>query len=140
MIDLLAAKRRCTPMGGVLRVGGSSSSRNETSQNDARITGGDGSTNATVTGDHSSVTLTDRGAVSGALNVALKGVESAYSFASQAQASSGTLLAGVLGTNTKQQEQFTSAVEKIKTSDVRVLVIVGLGVVGLAAVMLFKKG
>jgi hypothetical protein len=39
-----------------------------------------------------------------------------------------------------QARQFTESIKDIKTSDVRVLVIAGLAVVGLGAVMLLKKG
>lgn len=129
-------------MGGVLRIGGGSKSNNETKNVDARVVGGDGSTNASVTGDGSSVTntMTDLGAISGALDLAKVGIEGAYKIAGQSQAASGSLLTGALSMAGQQNEQFASTLEKVKTSDVRVLVIAGLAVVALGAVYMVKKG
>lgn len=140
MIDLLAAKRKCLPMAGVLRFGGSSSSENTTKNIDTQVGASENGQAVGVSGDGNTITFTDQGAVKGALDMALKGVEGAYNFAQQAQASQGSLVTGALQNAADQQAKFASTIENIKTSDVRVLIISGLAVVGIAAVMLAKKG
>lgn len=140
MIDLLAAKRKCLPMAGVLRFGGGSSSENTTKNIDTQVGASENGQAVGVSGDGNNITFTDQGAVKGALDMALKGVEGAYNFAQQAQASQGSLVTGALQNAADQQAKFASTIENIKTSDVRVLIISGLAVVGIAAVMLAKKG
>lgn len=122
---------------------GNSKSTNATNEqsNDASIVSGASSTNLTsvVSGANNNITYSDQGAIKGALDLALKGVEGAYSFADQAQASQGSLVQGALQNAAQQQQQFTAALENIKTSDVRVLIVTGLVVVGMAAAFMFKK-
>jgi hypothetical protein len=84
------------------------------------------------------VTSTDHGAVSASLQLALKGVEGAQQTTQQAIASTGGLLENALARAGQQSQQFTETIKDIKTSDVRVLVIAGLAVVGVGAVALFK--
>lgn len=91
-----------------------------------------------VTGDGN--TLTDYGAVSDSLALALKGVELANGTAQQISTQTGSLLGGALSMVGEQQKQFTDAVEKIKTSDVRVLIIGALAVVGVVAFTMLRKG
>lgn len=118
-----------------------SSSKNTTNNTDARVVGGDDSLNTSlhVSGTRNLVTTTDHGAVSGSLTLALRGVEGAQSLAREAQAAQGSLLEGALKMSGAQNEHFASTIEKIKTSDVRTLVIAGLAVVGLAAAMYFRR-
>lgn len=122
--------------------GGDSSSEveNKTYNTDARIAAGDGSTNASVNGNSGAVniTTTDHGAVSGSLELAMKGVELAHQTESQLITSTGGLLDGALQRQAQQQQQFTETVKDIKTSDVRVLVIAGLSVVAFGAIAIFK--
>jgi hypothetical protein len=135
-------KHLCSPMGLHYRFGGDSSS-SQTSENvDMRVVGGDDSINTSlkVGGSNNVITTTDHEAVRGGTQVALKGIELADRTARDVVASSGGLLEGALRMVSQQQEQFTTTVKDIKTSDVRVLVIGGLAVVGLAAVMALKKG
>lgn len=125
-----------------LCIGGSSSSRQATSNTDARVVGGDSSTNISLAGNSApvSLTTTDHGAVQGSLQLALAGIEGAQRLATQAQESSGSILSGALRTAGEQQQQFATTLENVKTSDVRVLIIAGLSVVGLAGAMLLKRG
>lgn len=125
-----------------LYFGGSSSSRQTTSNIDARVVGGDGSSNVSVSGNSGpvSVTSTDHGAVQGGLQLALAGVEGANRLAEQAQASQGGILSGALRMASEQQQQFATALTNVKTSDVRVLIIAGLAVVALVAASMFKRG
>jgi hypothetical protein len=135
-------------------------STSDTFNTDARVVGGDDSRNYSlggtghtvgssgntqsikfnIKGKGNTVTTTDFGAVSGSLALALQGVEGAQTIAREAQAASGGLLEGALRMSGEQQKQFTDVIEKIKTSDVRTLIITGMAVMGLAAVMYFRKG
>lgn len=121
----------------------SSKSSNPVTNTDARVVGGDSSSNLSLNASGNrgavNVTVTDAGAVSKSLDLAMKGIEGAQATASAAVADSGELLRGVLATQGEQQQQFADALENIKTSDVRVLIFAGLAVVGLAAVQLAKK-
>lgn len=140
MIDILHARRRCMGWHPCI-----SSSKNKSSSNptDQQIGASDEAVAVGVVGTGNSVTLTDAGAVKGALDLATRGIEGAYSLAGAAQASNGGLLDGALKMATEQNKQFASAIENVKTADVRSLIFVGLAVVGLAAVAMFagsKKG
>ena len=120
---------------------GNSDSVNDTASNDARITAGEGSTNVSNVITGGSNTLTDHAAVAGGIRAAMAGIDSATKLASQVQASQGSLLQDALGTVSDQQKGFTSALENIKTSDVRTLIITGMIVVGVvAAAMVWRKG
>ncbi len=110
---------------------GNSKSANETNNQDASVVGGEGSTNSSQLITGSNNTLTDHGAVSMSMQLALAGVHSAQQLAEQAQAAQGTILTGALKTVSDQQSGFTSALENIKTSDVRVLIIAAIAAVAL---------
>jgi hypothetical protein len=144
MMDRLALKRMCLPMGARLYFGGDSSSsvENKTFNTDARIVGGDGSTNTSVNGNSGPVeiTTTDHGAVSGSLQLAMRGVELAHQSEQQVLSTTGGLLEGALKNQAQQQQAFTDTVKDIKTSDVRVLVVAGLAVVAFGAIAMFKRG
>jgi len=142
MIDLLRARRWALPDAGVLCFGGDSSSSQETKNIDGRVVGGDNSQNISVAGNSgtTSVEITDRGAVHDSLQLAMRGVEQANAITTATINQNAGLLDNALHTVSTQQQQFTSALENLKGNDVRTLVIVGVSVVGLAAVMLFKKG
>jgi len=131
------------PIGALCAFGGDSSSTvsTPTTNVDARVVGGDLSSNASINNNSGPVNLmtTDHGAVDGGLRLALAGVEGAQRIASETVAANGTLLSGALKMAGDQQQGFTDTVSAIKTSDVRVLVIAGLAVVGLASVKLLKK-
>lgn len=153
MIDLLAAKRSCTPMRGVLRIGGSSKSSSSQTNIDGRITAGNESVAVSVSGGNGNsitATTTDFGAVSKSLDLAMKGVDSvtgvaqqtidkSFGLAQRASSDAGSILSGALNSMAGQQEQFANALENIKAGDARPLVYVGLAVVGLVAVVLITK-
>lgn len=153
MIDLLAAKRRCTPMGGALFIGGSSSSKSSQTTIDGRITAGNESVAVSVSGGGDNVinaTTTDFGAVSKSLDLAMKGVDNitgvatqtidrSFDLAQRASSEAGSILSGALNSMTGQQKEFANALENIKAGDARPLVYVGLGVVALVAVVLITK-
>lgn len=145
MIDLLAAKRRCLPMRGVLYFNSSSSKSSNPVTNltaDGRVIGGDDSvnnSNTTVVSGSGNV-VSDHGAITAAVDLAKAGVEGANKTSMALVASSQDVYSGALAMVGKQQTEFTNTLENIKTSDVRTLVIAGMAVVGLAGAMLLKKG
>ena len=160
MIDLLHAKRRCTPMGAALFIGGSSKSASSQTTIDGRITAGNNSNAVSVSGgSHNTITATttDFGAVSKSLDLAMKGVDNmtgiasqsldessklagaSLTFAQRASSDAGSILSGALNSMTGQQKEFANALENIKAGDARPLVYVGFAVVGLVAVVMFAK-
>lgn len=130
---------------GRVVAGEKSSPRVNTTTGDGNLVGGEGSniasTHAHVGGVNNAIniTSTDHGAVSGSLALALAGVEGAQKLARETQQATGGLLDGALRMVGEQQQQFTAAVENIKTSDVRTLIMVGMAVVGIAAAFAFKR-
>lgn len=130
------------PESGGIGNSGPSTSSQTTETVGLEIIGGDGSINTAtsldIRGGTNSLTLTDHGAVQGSLQLALKGIEGAQQTTQTALASTGGLLEGALKRSGEQSAAFTDTIKDIKTSDVRVLVVAGLAVVGLGAVMLFK--
>jgi hypothetical protein len=130
-------------------IGNSSSTNNNTDEQFEVGVSTQGGGNATFTRDERSYqldikgdgnTLTDFGAVSDSLALALRGVELANSTAADISSQTTTLLGGALTMVGEQQQQFTDAVEKIKTSDVRVLIIASVAVVGVVAFIALRKG
>ncbi|HEV6968845.1 LPXTG cell wall anchor domain-containing protein [Roseateles sp.] len=126
-------------MSGFFGLGNSQSKSEQTTNNtDARVVGGDTSTNLSVNGNGGpvNITTTDAGAVANSLRLALAGVHEANTTAQQAISSSSDAFAGAL----RGQQQFTSAVEQIKTGDKTTgIVVAGFAVIAVAAVMVFKK-
>lgn len=127
-----------------MSMGGLSKSSSSSSSQDGRVVVGEGgqNTSATVSGKNNKVNLTstDHGAVAGGLALALKGVEGAQKLAGETIAANGSLLEGSLKMAAEQQEKTTQALENIKGNDVRVLIIAGLAVVGIAASQMLKRG
>lgn len=149
MIDLLAAKRGCTPMGSRLYLNQSKSSAGGQTTVDGRITAGNDSVAislANSTGNTVNNTNTDFGAVAGSLNLALKGVESMTDIAkttvgaaTKANDQAGSILSGAIQSMSSQQQQFASSLENIKAGDARPLMYVAIGAVALVAVFMFAK-
>lgn len=119
---------------------GNSKSDSQSQQTDLGVSGGADSLVAPtlITGSGNTITMSDAGAVGGALKLALQGIEGAQGLASQAQASVGGLLTGALGSAADQNKQFATALENVKTADVRVLIIAALAGVALVAVFALK--
>jgi hypothetical protein len=118
------------------------SSSNTSTQVDAKVgVSGDENFVAPITamGDNSTFTLTDHGSVAGGLRLAMAGVEGAYTAAREARASTDGMLSGVLGIVSDQQAKHSDTLEKIKTRDVRVLILGGLAVVALVGISAFAK-
>lgn len=129
--------------------GNSNPTTNTKTENaDLRVVGGNDSVNTSsklglTLGDGShensiSVVTADYGAVSAALKLALAGIEGANHTTDTALQSAGGLLDGALHNGAAATQQYVDTLKDIKTSDVRVLVIAGLAVVGLGAAFVFK--
>jgi hypothetical protein len=119
---------------------GNSKSANESTTYSPNVGAGDDSTVNAYTNivSGSGNTLTDNGAVSQAIKLALAGVEGANANAQQATAAQGGLLTGALKLAGEQQQAAMDTLSNIKTSDIRVLILAGLAVVAVVAVMAFK--
>jgi hypothetical protein len=125
---------------------GNSKSSNTTQNTDNRLAVGDGGQTIAIPGTVSNLTLSDMGAISAgsataskALELAIMGMEQANKTAQTALVSTGGIMAGVTSSNADTMSTYASSIEKVKTSDVRTLIYAGLGVIGLAAVMMFGK-
>lgn len=119
-----------------------SASTTKTENNDQRVVGGDSSVNSStkleISGSSNDITLTDQGAIGAGLQLALKGLEVGQSTARESIASNGALLDGVLKNAGAEQAAVIDTISNIKTSDVRVLIVAGLAVVGIGAAVAFK--
>lgn len=104
-----------------------------------------------VNGSSNVVTLSDYGAVSKSLDAMVKGVEQSTALATLVTKQAGDqqklnistgadLISGVLATTAKQADTLTQSVVDLKTSDVRVLVIGALAIVGAVVAVMMKKG
>lgn len=139
--------------GGGMGNSGPSSTSSKTETNDMRIAGGNGSINTSskydVSGSSNNITFTDHGAVAGALAMAgdtvnqgmalaLHGIDGANQIATQTVAANGNLLTGSLKMAADNQQQTLTTIKDLKSADVRVLAMVGIAVVGLAAATIFK--
>lgn len=115
---------------------GNSTSENLTSNYDASVNAGNESTvnsNTTLISGGTN-TLTDHGAVSQSLALALRGIEGSNKLTSEAMAAQGGLLTGALRLAGEQQNKAMETLNNVKTADVRVLIIAGMSVIALAAV------
>lgn len=128
-------KRRCRPDAGRLHFsGGSSSSAQTTNNYDQRVVGGDKSQNLSlnVSGEKSTITLTDQGAVAAASDIAKT------SLATSA-ASSQQMFGGALAAVTDANKQLALAYQSGQAGDQTQLKYAGFVVVGLAVVMLLPR-
>ena len=84
-----------------------------------------------VSGMGNTVTMqvTDLGATSKALDAMAQGQLASAELAAQAVQSSGALLSGIFSAQSRSTEQLSSALENVKTSDVRVMAIGALALV-----------
>lgn len=130
-------------MSGMFGLGDSKSSTSQsTSSIDGRVVGGDSSTNLSLNGNTGpvSITTTDAGAVSGALQIALAGVEGANQNAQAATSQNESILNGALQAVSNNQAQFTSAIEQIKTGDKTTsYVVAGFVACAIALAVIFHK-
>lgn len=108
----------------------SSTSTQATSNTDARVVGGDGSVNISSTG---SITMTDAAAVHEAFGFAESVAADAFDMASASQIETGKTVKDALG-------QVSSAYSTAKAGEQKIFAGAALAIVGVVAVIAFKKG
>jgi hypothetical protein len=114
----------------------SSSSNQQTYNTDKRIAGGPGSVN--VSGDSSTVTVTDAGAVGLAFGFARDAARDAYDYAAGSATQSTRVLTSALEGVEKSVDDIKAAYSEAKAGDQKVLVAGGLIVAGIVAVAALK--
>jgi hypothetical protein len=125
--------------------GGSSSSAASTSSTtentDMRVIGGNDSTNTSTKIDatNSTITLTDAGAIQAGAVLASQAIEASTASSAAALDAGGNMFNGALTAVSKANEQLTQAYQQGQAGDQTSLKYAGFIVVGLAAVMIFKK-
>jgi hypothetical protein len=115
--------------------GGSTTSTSEqtTNNTDARIVGGENSTNASVNNSSgNTITITDSGAVAGALDLARTSLTTSQTVASAAMGTTEKTFEGAL-------DAVSDAYETAKAGDQKIVAIAGMAVVGLAAAALLLR-
>jgi hypothetical protein len=115
--------------------GSSSSSSSQTTNNtDARVVGGNGSTNLSLVGNTGPVAIstTDQGAVAGAMDLARTSLVTSQTVATAAMGTSEKTFKGAL-------DSVTDAYETAKAGDQKIVAIAGMAVVGLAAAAIVFK-
>lgn len=126
--------------------GGSSSSVSSTTNNtktsDMRVVGGDNSTNASTQIDatNSTVTVTDMGAVKAGMELGTKAIDASTKSAAAALDAGGNIFDGALNAVSDANQRLALAYQSGQAGDQTSLKYAGFVVVGLAAVMLLKKG
>ena len=121
--------RLCPAFGG----SSSSASSSTTNNSDMRVVGGNDSTNISAQNSDISVVSTDHGAIEAASQIASQAI------ATNAN-SSASMFNGALGAVKQANENLSLAYQSGQAGDQTSLKYAGFIVVGLAAVMIFKKG
>lgn len=121
--------RLCPAFGG----SSSSASSSTTNNSDMRVVGGNDSVNVSAQNSDIKITSTDHGAVSGSLALAGQAIDSTAQ-------SSANMFNGALTAVKQANENLALAYQSGQAGDQTSLKYAGFIVVGLAAVMIFKKG
>lgn len=121
--------RLCPAFGG----SSSSASSSTTNNTDMRVVGGNDSTNVSAQNSSVSVIATDHGAIEAAAGIANKAIDTNAT-------SSASMFNGALGAVKQANENLSLAYQSGQAGDQTSLKYAGFIVVGLAAVMIFKKG
>lgn len=138
-------------VGGDLRDNASLSANTLTGTKNVSQGAGSISAPVEVSGTGNTVTTTDYASVSKSLDAMVRGVEQSTALATLVAKQAGDqqklnistgsdLLNNVLSSTKKQADELTTAVVDLKTSDVRVLVIGALAIVGAVVAVMMKKG
>lgn len=121
--------RLCPAFGG----DSASSSSSTTNNTDMRVVGGNDSINLSAQNSDVTVTTTDRGAVQAGMQIASQALTTTAD-------SSASMFNGALGAVKQANENLALAYQSGQAGDQTSLKYAGFIVVGLAAVMIFKKG
>ena len=122
--------------------GGSSSSANQTSttnNTDARVVGGNDSTNLSANNSTVSVIATDHGAVQAGMQLGTQAIDAVTTANATDAAATADMFKGALATVQQSSNLVAQAYQQGGAGDQTTLKYAGFIVVGLAAVMMFRK-
>lgn len=131
--------RLCPQFGG----SSSSASSSTTNNTDMRVVGGADSTNISAQASGSgdlSIIATDHGAVKAGLTLATQAIDASTQNTGATLAAGGQMFEGALGAVNDANKRLALAYQSGQAGDQTQLKYAGFIVVGLAAVMIFKKG
>lgn len=117
----------------------SASSSSTTNNTDMRVVGGADSLNVSAQGSDVSIISTDHGAIAAGLTLGTKAIDASSYASSAALSAGGDMFKGALSSVTQANERLALAYQSGQAGDQVSLKYAGFVVVGLAAVMLFKK-
>jgi len=129
------AARLCPGFGG----GSSSSTAASTTNTDMRVVGGDNSTNLSAQNSDVSVIATDHGAVTAGLQLGTKAIDASTTSSAAALTAGANMFEGALSAVSQANERLTLAYQSGQAPEQTMLKYAGFAVVGIAAVMIFKK-
>lgn len=131
--------RACPAFGG--DSSSSAATTNNTENTDMRVVGGNDSTNTStkIAATNSTIQITDNGAVKAGMDLGSQAIDATVKTSQAAMDSSGNMFAGALGAVSEANKQLTQAYQQGQAGDQVALKYAGFIVVGLAAVMIFKK-
>lgn len=131
----------CPALGAwcTLSFGGDSETKSETKNTDARVVGGTESTNISAHDSTVSVIATDHGAVKAGLDLGSQAISASTKNAGATIDAAGDMFAGAVGAVSKANENLALAYQSGNAGEQTQLKYAGFIVVGLAAVMIFKK-
>ena len=141
-MDLLAARRSTTPMGNRAHFDGgdsSASTSSTTNNTDARVVGGNDSTNLSANNSTVSVIATDHSAVQAGLQLGSQAIDAVTKTTAVQADSAANMFQGALTAVNKANENLALAYQSGQAGDQTTLKYAGFIVVGLAAVALLGK-
>lgn len=106
-----------------------------------RVVGGNDSTNTStkIAATNSTIQITDNGAVKAGMDLGSQAIDATVKTSQAAMDSGENMFAGALGAVSEANKQLTQAYQSGQAGDQVSLKYAGFIVVGLAAVMIFKK-
>lgn len=119
--------------------GSSSASASTTNNTDMRVVGGDDSVNLSAQNSDVSIIATDHGAVAAGMQLGSEAITASTKTATAAMDSGTNMFNGALGAVKDANERLALAYQSGQAGDQTSLKYAGFIVVGLAAVMLFRK-
>lgn len=129
--------------GGILKPcfdnSSSASSSSTTNNTDMRVVGGADSINLSAQNSDVNLVTTDHGAVSAGMQLGSKAIDASAASAGAALNAGSDMFSGALGAVTQANERLALAYQSGQAGDQTSLKYAGFVVIGLAAVMLFKK-
>ena len=131
----------CKPMGARLYFDNSSaaSSSSTTNNTDMRVVGGADSANISAQNSNVSLITTDHGAIAAGMELGTRAIDASTSTTQSAMSAGTDMFKGAIGAVSQANERLALAYQSGQAGDQTSLKYAGFVVIGLAAVMLFKK-